>query len=98
MYREVYSSKYCSNMQTEALKLWHELEQESGLQLLQKHGLLFYGDLETGETVQAGTCTDCTHKTNAEQLQTFAEPLVMASTSMLTHADAYSCRYACQRR
>ena len=59
MYREVYSSEYCSNMQTEALKLWHELEQESGLQLLQKHGLLFYGDLETGETVQAGTCTSC---------------------------------------
>ena len=42
-------------MQTEALKLWHELEQESGQQLLKKHGLLFYGDTDTGETVQANT-------------------------------------------
>lgn len=55
MYRELYSSEYCSIMQTEALKLWHELEQESGLQLLRQHGLLFYGDTDTGETVQANT-------------------------------------------
>ena len=40
-------------MQTEALKLWHELEQETEQQLLIKHGLLFYGDTDTGETVQA---------------------------------------------
>ena len=57
MYRELYSSEYCSVMQTEALKLWHELEQESGQQLLKRHGLLFYGDTDTGETVQA-SCTD----------------------------------------
>ncbi len=43
-------------MQTEALKLWHELEKESGHQLLKRHGLLFYGDTDTGETVQA-SCT-----------------------------------------
>jgi len=57
MYRELYSSEYSSVMQTEALKLWHELEQESGQQLLKRHGLLFYGDIDTGETVQAS----CTH-------------------------------------
>ncbi len=56
MYRELYSSEYCSVMQTEALKLWHELEKESGHQLLKRHGLLFYGDTDTGETVQA-SCT-----------------------------------------
>ncbi len=44
-------------MQTEALKLWRELEQESGQQLLKRHGLLFYGDTDTEETVQAS----CTH-------------------------------------
>jgi hypothetical protein len=53
MYRELYSSEYCSVMQTEALKLWHELEKESGHQLLKRHGLLFYGDTDTGDTVQA---------------------------------------------
>lgn len=57
MYREVYSSEYCSKMQTEALKLWQELETKCGQQLLQRHGLLFYGDTDTGETVQAGTST-----------------------------------------
>ena len=57
MYRELYSSEYCSVMQTEALKLWHELEQASGQELLKRHGLLFYGDTDTGETVQAS----CTH-------------------------------------
>ena len=55
MYREVYSTEYCSKMQTEALKLWQELEVTSSQQLLQQHGLLFYGDTDTGDTVQAGT-------------------------------------------
>ncbi|KAL0039386.1 hypothetical protein WJX79_005724 [Trebouxia sp. C0005] len=58
MYRELYSSEYCSVMQTEALKLWHELERESGQQLLKMHGLLFYGDTDTGETVQ-GSLLQC---------------------------------------
>ncbi|KAL0053637.1 hypothetical protein WJX82_008652 [Trebouxia sp. C0006] len=58
MYRELYSSEYCSVMQTEALKLWHELEQQSGQQLLKRHGLLFYGDTDTGETVQ-GSLLQC---------------------------------------
>ena len=40
-------------MQTEALKLWAELEAESGQKLLRKHGTLNYGEPDRGETVQA---------------------------------------------
>ena len=40
-------------MQTEALKLWAELEEESGQKLLRKHGTLNYGEPGRGETVQA---------------------------------------------
>lgn len=67
MYRELYSSEYCSVMQTEALKLWHELEQESKQQLLDRHGLLFYGDTDTGETVQ-GSLLQCQAVAQRRQL------------------------------
>lgn len=40
-------------MQTEALKLWAELEEESGQKLLRKHGVLNYGEPDRGEAVQA---------------------------------------------
>ena len=52
MFRELYSSEYSSVMQTEALKLWAELEGESGQKLLRKHGTLNYGEPDRGETVQ----------------------------------------------
>lgn len=52
MFRELYSSEYCSLMQTEALKLWVELEEESGQNLLRKHGTLNYGEPDRGEAVQ----------------------------------------------
>ena len=53
-------------MQTEALKLWAELEEESGQKLLRKHGTLNYGEPDTGETVQASRppCSaHCDHNT-----------------------------------
>ena len=40
-------------MQSEALKLWAELEQESDQKLLRQHGTLNYGEPDRGETVQA---------------------------------------------
>ena len=46
-------------MQTEALKLWAELEQESGEALLRKHGTLNYGEPDRGETVQASLACEC---------------------------------------
>ena len=55
MYRRMYSQEYFSEMQRRALELWSELE--SALPpgegpLLREHGLLFYGDTDTGETVE----------------------------------------------
>jgi len=52
MYRQMYSQEYFSRMQTAALQLWDELEKESGVQLLKPNGLLFYGETDTGETVE----------------------------------------------
>ncbi|KAK9803185.1 hypothetical protein WJX72_011723 [[Myrmecia] bisecta] len=52
MYRRMYSVEYFSLMQSEALKLWQALERRSGRKLLYQHGLLFYGETDTGETVQ----------------------------------------------
>ncbi|KAF5840792.1 FAD dependent oxidoreductase-domain-containing protein [Dunaliella salina] len=52
MYRQMYSQEYFSRMQTAALQLWDELERESGVQLLTPNGLLFYGETDTGETVE----------------------------------------------
>ena len=40
-------------MQSKALTLWAELEQESGQTLLRQHGTLNYGEPNRGETVQA---------------------------------------------
>jgi sarcosine oxidase len=55
MYRRMYSQEYFSEMQRRALELWSDLE--SALPpgegpLLREHGLLFYGDTDTGETVE----------------------------------------------
>lgn len=42
------NNRICVVPQTEALKLWRQLEQDTGVQLLQENGLLFYGDTDTG--------------------------------------------------
>lgn len=52
MFRQMYSDEYFSSLQSESLKLWHELEQKSGSKLLDNNGLLFYGEADTGETVE----------------------------------------------
>jgi len=52
MFRQMYSDEYFSNLQSESLELWNELEQESGSKLLDVNGLLFYGEADTGETVE----------------------------------------------
>lgn len=51
MYRQMYSSKFFSRMQTTALKRWKDVEELTGETLLQRNGLLFYGE-DTGETVE----------------------------------------------
>jgi len=52
MFRQMYSDEFFSNLQSESLKLWHELEAKSGSKLLDVNGLLFYGEADTGETVE----------------------------------------------
>jgi glycine/D-amino acid oxidase-like deaminating enzyme len=52
MFRQMYSDPYFSDLQSESLKLWSELEAESGAKLLDVNGLLFYGEADTGETVE----------------------------------------------
>merc|ERR1712176_421450 len=52
MYRRMYSDEYFSIMQSKALDLWQDLEKESGTTLLKENGLLFYGETDTGETVE----------------------------------------------
>lgn len=47
----MYSSEFFSNMQTQALERWRDVEKQSGQELLQENGLLFYGE-DTGETVE----------------------------------------------
>lgn len=51
MYRQMYSDEFFSRMQTAALKRWRDVEEITGKELLQKNGLLFYGE-DTGETVE----------------------------------------------
>lgn len=51
MYRKMYSDEFFSKMQATALKRWKDVEDKSGETLLQKNGLLFYGE-DTGETVE----------------------------------------------
>jgi len=51
MYRKMYSDEFFSKMQMTALKRWNDVEKKSGETLLQKNGLLFYGE-DTGETVE----------------------------------------------
>ena len=58
MFRQMYSDKYFSDLQTQALKYWSELEQKSGETLLSENGLLFYGSPDTGETVE-GSIPGC---------------------------------------
>jgi len=48
----VFSDEYFSNLQSDSLGLWAELEEESGSKLLDVNGLLFYGAADTGETVE----------------------------------------------
>ena len=47
----MYSDEFFSRMQTAALKRWRDVEAITGKELLQKNGLLFYGE-DTGETVE----------------------------------------------
>ena len=51
MYRKMYSDEFFSKMQATALQRWNDVEEKSGETLLQKNGLLFYGE-DTGETVE----------------------------------------------
>ncbi|VEU38649.1 unnamed protein product [Pseudo-nitzschia multistriata] len=51
MYRKMYSDEFFSKMQATALDRWKDVEDKSGQTLLQKNGLLFYGE-DTGETVE----------------------------------------------
>lgn len=51
MYRQMYSDPFFSKMQTSALRRWRDVERLSGERLLQRNGLLFYGE-DTGETVE----------------------------------------------
>jgi glycine/D-amino acid oxidase-like deaminating enzyme len=48
MYRQMYSDPYYATMQAQALDMWRQLEQDSGVTLLKEQGLLFYGDTDTG--------------------------------------------------
>lgn len=52
MFRKMYSSEFYSRLQIESLKLWQSLEKEHSVQLLSENGLLFYGEEDTGETVE----------------------------------------------
>ena len=52
MYRQMYSDPYFSRMQTEALRYWRDIESETGAEILRENGLLFYGETDTGETVE----------------------------------------------
>jgi glycine/D-amino acid oxidase-like deaminating enzyme len=52
MFRQMYSDPYFSDLQSKSLGLWKELEEESGSKLLDVNGLLFYGEADTGETVE----------------------------------------------
>ena len=52
MYRRMYSDEYFSIMQSKALDLWKDVEKESSTTLLKENGLLFYGETDTGETVE----------------------------------------------
>lgn len=52
MYRRMYSQAMFSKMQEQALEMWREVEEASGSDLLRENGLLFYGETDTGETVE----------------------------------------------
>lgn len=47
----MYSDEFFSKMQATALKRWKDIEKKCGESLLEKNGLLFYGE-DTGETVE----------------------------------------------
>ena len=44
-------------VQTAALQLWRQLEQDSGEKLLSEHGLLFMGETDTGAGLQHTGCS-----------------------------------------
>ncbi len=48
MYRRMYDKAYYTRMQEAALTLWQGLEKECGQRIISAHGLLFYGDTDTG--------------------------------------------------
>jgi glycine/D-amino acid oxidase-like deaminating enzyme len=52
MYREMYSSAFYSQLMTSSLALWKDIETHSGVSLLKKNGLLFFGSQDLGETVE----------------------------------------------
>ncbi|KAG5180499.1 S-adenosyl-L-methionine-dependent methyltransferase [Tribonema minus] len=58
MFRRMYSDPYFSDLQDRALDMWRALEAEARTPLLAPHGLLFYGDADTGETVE-GSIPGC---------------------------------------
>lgn len=52
MFRQMYSDPYFSDLQAKSMSLWKELEEDSETHLLDRNGLLFYGEADTGETVE----------------------------------------------
>lgn len=52
MYREMYSDPFYSRLMSKSLPMWSELEKESGISLLSRNGLLFFGSRSTGETAE----------------------------------------------
>lgn len=58
MFRRMYSDTFYSHLQSEALVMWDDLERECGQALLKRHGLLFFGEDDTGETCE-GSIPGC---------------------------------------
>ncbi|KAK9822539.1 hypothetical protein WJX74_002337 [Apatococcus lobatus] len=81
MFRCMYSREYFGRMKLAALRDWQLLEEAAGVGLLKRHGLLFYGDVETGETVQ-GSVPDA-HRTMQR----------MGIPHEYLHAEQLNCRW-----
>lgn len=62
MFRCMYSKEYFGRMQLAALEDWQLLEEAAAVSLLKRHGLLFYGDVDTGETVQVSSFLSVAHR------------------------------------
>ncbi|GHP06430.1 hypothetical protein PPROV_000517500 [Pycnococcus provasolii] len=58
MFRRMYSDPFYSHLQSDALAMWDEVERAYGKKLLKRHGLLFFGEDDTGETCE-GSIPGC---------------------------------------